>query len=212
MAMEQLNFPTSVDVTLYKYNYIDNQFWTRLRNEGDYIDIDDDSFIIHTTYIYEMIEKYYKPLLRKIASVGHEFKHREVNSVYFVYMMLDEMPNITYIKFTRSLSKKFNRLVTTEDEKMLRFDFKVLTATLKLPDFFSRAEVAILNKELERAGVFNQNIPYSQHKLHDLMNTIDNLVINMEDSPAADLLSGFIDIIDIKLESDNPTVLLVTDY
>lgn len=210
--MELFNLPTSVDVTLYKYNYIDNQFWTRLRNECDYIDIDDDSFIIHTNYIHDLVEKYYKPLLRKINSVGSEFKHREVNSVYFIYMMLDEMPNVTYIKFTRSNSKKFSRLVQSEDEKMLRFDFKVLTATFKLPQFFSRKEVTILNKELEKAGVLKPGTPYSQHKLHDLMNTIDGIVINMEDSPAADLLTGFIDIIDIKLESDNPTVLLVTDY
>jgi hypothetical protein len=38
--------PTSVDVTLYRYNHLDNRLWVQMKNELDYIEVSDDSIIV----------------------------------------------------------------------------------------------------------------------------------------------------------------------
>lgn len=212
--MEFSSLPTSIDVTLYRYNYIDNQLWARIYNELDYIQIDQDSIIVHTSLLIELIQKYYDPMLKKIGSVGTDFLHKEANTIYFLVMILQNMQNLMYIKFTRSNQKKYSRMIDNSEEKMIRFDFKVLTVTFRLSEFYTKRELHILNKYLEKYKLLDENIPFATHRLNDFLDAIDDILLKEGDnsSEAGDLLAGMLDIIETKIENDNPTVLVVTDY
>ena len=211
--MEFSNLPTSLDVTLYKYNYIDNQLWARIYNELDYIEIDEDSIIVHTDLLIELLQEHYQPMLKKIGSVGADFVHKEVNTIYFLVMILQQFEKVSFIKFTKSYKKEYSRMIESLDEKMIRFDFKVLTATFRLAEFFTRRELKIINKHLFEAKILTDQIPYNTYKLSELLDTFDQILAKVDqDSTDADLFAGLLDLIDQKLESDNPTVLLVTDY
>lgn len=211
--MEFSNLPTSIGVTLFKYNYIDNQLWARIYNELDYIQADEDSIVVHTSLLIELLNKYYEPMLKKIGATGSEFIHKEANTIYFLIMILQEMEKLTYIRFTRSYQKKYSRMVEMNDQKVLRFDFKVLTITFRLADFYTTSELNIINKQLIKRGILDEDIPFMSYRLSDFLDQIEQIVDGIdEDMAAGDLLSGILDIIELKIESDNPTVLLVTDY
>ena len=212
--MEFNGLPTSIDVKLYKYNYVDNKIWTQLKNYTDWIEVQDnpDSIIVHADEVAEILEVFYKRDLHKIAATGSEFLHRSVNSAYFLYKILEEMHKVEYIKFSLDLDKTYSRMVDTEDERLLRFDFKVLTITLRMHEFFTESELKILNEVLTANGIFESNKPYMQARLSELTVNVDTLANKVEDDKAGDLLAGLIDIIDPKIHNDNPLVLLVTDY
>jgi hypothetical protein len=211
--MEFSTLPTSIDVTLHKYNYIDNQLWARIYNELDYVEADENSIIVHTTPLIELLNAYYQPMLRKIGAVGADFLHKEANTVYFLIMILHEMQNLTYIKFTRSYQKQYSRMIEVDGQKMLRFDFKILTITFRLAEFYTASELNLINPYLEKRGILDEGIPFISYKLSEFLDRIEEIVDSIdEDIAVGDLLSGILDLIEPKVESDNPTVLVVTDY
>lgn len=213
--MDYINgLPTSIDVKLYKYNYIDNKIWTQLKNYTDWIEVQDadHSIIVHADEIADILETFYKKDMQRIAATGSEFIHREVNSAYFLYKILEEMPKVEYIKFNLNTDKTYSRMVDTEEEKLLRFDYKVLTITVRMHEFFNEEELQLVNQVLKDAGVFEDDKPYMQARLSELTVSVDRLANSVEDDKTGDLLAGLIDVIDPKIHNDNPLVLLVTDY
>lgn len=213
--MDYINgLPTSIDVKLYKYNYIDNKIWTQLKNYTDWIEVPDadNAVIVHADEIADILETFYKKDMQRIAATGSEFIHREVNSAYFLYKILEEMPKVEYIKFNLNTDKTYSRMVDTEEEKLLRFDYKVLTITVRMHEYFTEEELQLVNQALTDAGVFEDNKPYMQARLSELTVNVDKLANSVEDDKTGDLLAGLIDVIDPKIHNDNPLVLLVTDY
>ncbi len=213
--MDYINgLPTSIDVKLYKYNYIDNKIWTQLKNYTDWIEVPDadNAVIVHADEIADILETFYKKDMQRIAATGSEFIHREVNSAYFLYKILEEMPKVEYIKFNLNTDKTYSRMVDTEEEKLLRFDYKVLTITVRMHEFFNEEELQLINQVLKDAGVFEDDKPYMQARLSELTVSVDRLANSVEDDKTGDLLAGLIDVIDPKIHNDNPLVLLVTDY
>lgn len=213
--MDYINgLPTSIDVKLYKYNYIDNKIWTQLKNYTDWIEVPDadNAVIVHADEIADILETFYKKDMQRIAATGSEFIHREVNSAYFLYKILEEMPKVEYIKFNLNTDKTYSRMVDTEEEKLLRFDYKVLTITVRMHEFFNEEELQLVNQVLKDAGVFEEDKPYMQARLSELTVNVDKLANSVEDDKTGDLLAGLIDVIDPKIHNDNPLVLLVTDY
>lgn len=212
--MELSHLPTTVDVTLHRYNHYENQIWTLIRNELDWIDAGEDMMIVYVPQLVQLIEDKYQSMLNKIAALGTGFLHKDVNGIYFLYMMCHDMERLQYIKLTLSKQKKFDRMMLMDDQKVLKFDFKVLTVTFRLREFFSRKEVRTLNKILESHQLLEEGVPYTQFKLTDFTNKIDHILSDAidKDEDAGDLLAGILDILDPKLENDNPILMLVTDY
>lgn len=212
--MELSHLPTTVDTTLYRYNHYENQIWTLIRNELDWIDAGEDMMIVYVPQLIRLIEDKYQSMLNKIAALGTGFLHKDVNGIYFLYMMCHDMERLQYIKMTLSKHKKFNRMMTMDDQKVLKFDFKILTITLRLREFFSRKEVRLLNEVFEQEGILEPMVPYNQLKLVDFIITLENILSTLPEDKAdhADLIAGLLDILDPKLESDNPLLMLVTDY
>lgn len=213
------NFPTVVDVTLYRYNHLDNRLWVQIKNDLDYIEVDEDAVIVDVNQLKKLLEVNYAPMINKIKSVGADFLHKKVNSPYFIYMMLGDLTNLKYIKITKSYDKEFTRLLEIEGNKLLKFDFKILSMTIRLHDWFYTRELKILNPILEELEILENGIPYTRTKLIELLDTLD---IWLEKEIDKDLEEGVVDpiplvtelmdLIDPKTERDNPLVLLVTDY
>lgn len=212
-------FPTAVDVTLYKYNHHDNRLWTRIINDLEYIQVDNDSIMVSMQQLYLLLDNYYINEINKVRSVGAEFLHKKVTTPYFVYMMCTDMPNLQYVKFTKSYDKSFSRIIEIEGDKILKFDFKVLSMTINLYNLFTPGDLKIINPVLESINVLEEDTPYARLKLVDLLDSLDLWINNTMDdeieegqSDPIPLVTTFIDIIDPKTERDNPLVLLVTDY
>ena len=203
--------PTAVDVTLFKYNYIDNKIWTQILDRLDYIDLGSDMLMVSSNQLLVLLEDNYLNDIHKIKSVGSEVFHREVNSVFFLYQMLLEMCNLKYVKLTLNKNKSYTRLSEINGSKILKFDFKILSSTLNIFDVYPPDEIDLVNKYLEQIGVL-KNSQYTRINAKDLAEKIDDfLEINQgEDGPG--VLTDLLDILEPKLEQDNSLVLLITDY
>lgn len=206
--------PTAIDITLYRYNYIDNKLWTQIQNDVDFILNEDGSIIVSIDQIKYILDKYYIDHVNKIKTLGSEVIYKEINSVYFLYQITIEMSNLQYIKFNLNFDKSYNRTIESGGNKILQFSFKILTATIRLSDFWDDEELPIVNEALEKIGVLLPGKQYNRMLAKDITSSIDNLLVEMENEddhqylPIADLL----DILEPKLEPENSLILLITDY
>lgn len=209
--------PTAIDINLYKYNYLDNQIWTRIKNEVDYIEPTDDSVVVSREQVMMLLDVYYSKTINKIKSIGSEFLHKEVTTPWFLYHACTEMIDLKFIKFTLNTDKQYTRMLEIEGERMVKFDFKILSMTINLFDFFRSSELVKINKVLIDLDIFEEGIPYARIKLDNFLDRLDGYVTKSLDSgdtdnKEVDLIVSFIDLIEPKIDRDNPLVLFVTDY
>ena len=213
------NFPTAVDVTLHRYNHMDNRLWTQIKNELDYVDINETSVVVSISQLRSLLDDNYISLINQIKSTGAESLHKKVSSPYFLYMMCIDMPNLQLVKFNLSYDKKFTRLLENDGNKVLKFDFKVLAITIRLSEVFETEDLHLLNPVLESLKILEHDVPYARLQAIDLIDTLDAWVENEmeydleEGAPdAVPLVTTLMDLIDMKTEGDNPIALIVTDY
>jgi hypothetical protein len=213
------SFPTAVDVTLHRYNHLDNRLWTQIRNQLDYVEIDEMSVVVTLSQLASLLDNNYMPMINRIKSTGVDSLHKQVNSPYFIYMMCVDMENLQLIKLTMSHDKKFSRLIENDGMKILKFDFRILSMTIKLHDIFEIEDLAVINPILESLGILEEDVPYSRLPIVEILDLLDNWVeLEMDNDliegepDAVPLITTILDLIDIKVEGDNPLTLLVTDY
>jgi len=213
--MEQFNLsllPTAIDVTLYKYNYIDNKIWTQIHNSIDYIERDE-AVLISASQLKHLLDTNYISTIDRIKTIGSDVLYKEVNSVYFLYQMCIEMENLQYIRFNLNKDKSYDRLVEVEGDKMLQFSFKVMTATLRLFDLYNEDELVRVNKLLCEIGVLSPGSPYNRIFASELTEKINAfLAMHNEDDNTTGIILDIVDVLENKLESENSLILLITDY
>ena len=214
--MEQFEFssmPTAIDVTLYKYNYIDNKLWAQIQNDTDFIELGNDSIMISASQLKFVLDTYYQNSINRIKSVGSDFIHKEINTVFFLFQILLEMENLQYIKFTLNKDKKYSRIIETDGVKMIQFSFKLLAATFRLYDLYEDTELPLVNKILEELEIFEEGIPFARLNAKELY---DSILFYLEEKDPEDLEAGIVtdilDILESKIEKEDPLILLMTDY
>jgi len=214
--MQQFEFssmPTAIDVTLYKYNYIDNKLWAQIQNDLDFIELGNDSIMVSSSQLKVILDRYYQNSINRIKSVGSDFLHKEINTVFFLYQLLMEMENLQYIKFTLSKDKKYSRIVENGGVKMIQFSFKLLTATFRLFDLYEDDELPYVNEILEELDILEPGVPYTRLNAKELYDTI---LFYLEEKDPEDIEAGIVtdilDILESKIEKEDPLILLITDY
>lgn len=214
--MEQFEFssmPTAIDVTLYKYNYIDNKLWAQIQNEVDFIELGNDSIMVSSSQLKYILDTYYQNSINKVKSVGSDFIHKEINTVFFLFQILLEMENLQYIKFTLNKDKKYSRIIEPDGVKMIQFSFKLLTATLRLYDLYEDNELPLVNTILEELEIISEGSQYVRVNAKELYDTILFYLEEKdpEDSEAG-IVTDILDILESKIEKEDPLILLITDY
>jgi hypothetical protein len=219
MKILELNsLPTSIDVTLYRYNYIDNKLWVQIKNQLDYIEVNKTSVLVSKDQLNLILLQNYKDDLNAINSTGSKFFHNRVNTIYFIWMLLKEMKNLNYLKISLNTDKSYTRLSTDGDgAKTIDFDFKILTATLRLSDIFKYDEINIINSALYKLNILQQNEPYINIGALKLIDIVDTYLVELEQNnedhtESFSIISEFLELFTYKIEKDNPLILLITDY
>ena len=214
--MQQFEFssmPTAIDVTLYKYNYIDNKLWAQIQNDIDFIELGNDSIMVSSSQLKFILDTYYQNSINKIKSIGSDFMHKEINTVFFLFQILIEMENLQYIKLTLNKDKKYTRIIENDGVKMIQFSFKLLTATFRLFDLYDEFELPLVNTILEELEILEPGIPYTRLNAKELY---DSILVYLEEKDPDDLEAGIVtdilDILESKIEKEDPLLLLITDY
>jgi hypothetical protein len=214
MEFSTFNSIDIIDIVLYKYNYYDNRLWTGAKNQLRYIEINPQSILVSPDDVKKHLEVTYPNELNKFKAIGSEFLHKEANSIYFMNRFLYQMPKMKWIKLTLDKSKNYSRVIGNESQtsKSINFSYKVLHATVRLYDIFSEEELLALNKILLELGLLEPHIPYMRHSLNEIVDKLDNWLNSADADNEIDVVAILLDMIDPKMQGDNPEILLVTDY
>jgi hypothetical protein len=123
------------------------------------------------------------------------------------------MENLQYIKFTLNKDKKYTRLIEVDSVKMIQFSFKLLAATFRLYDLYEDTELPLVNKILEELDILEEGIPFARLNAKELY---DSILFYLEEKDPEDLEAGIVtdilDILESKIEKEDPLILLITDY
>lgn len=205
--------PTAVDITLYRYNYIDNKIWTQIQNDLDFIQNPDGSIMISVNQLKHVLDTYYISTINKIKTQGSDVIYKEINTIYFLYQMAMEMKNLQYIKFTLNTSRSYNRLIQVDGKKVLQFGFKIITATLRLSDLYEDDELPIVNEILKKLGIISENSHYTRIFASELASKIDLFLQDTDDDDyETGIIADILDVLEGKLEPENTFMLLISDY
>lgn len=202
-----------IDITLYKFNYYDNLIWTKCLNQIDYMIVDDDSILVTPRQLDALFELNFERILRKLEATTPELIHRDAHSIYFIDRLNTEFNRLKWVKLTLSRNRNFSRITDINGVKNIKYSFKVIKTTLRLSEVFEPKEIDQINPILKHMGLI-ENKPYNRISVHMLINKLDTAINGGMDlsENQVELLASILDILDFKIETDNPEVLLVTDW
>jgi len=201
-----------IDITLYKFNYYDNLIWTKCLNQLDYSNVNEDSILVTPYQLRLLLDLNFKRELMKISAIALELIHRDANSIYFLNKILTDFDRLKYIKLTFSKSRYFSRMVQIDDDTQIKYSFKILRATLRLNQILSFDQIKAINPVLKELNIIKDK-QYSRGSAGDLLRLFERALNTMDiTDEQVDILAVLMDVLSYKLETDNPEILLVTDW
>jgi hypothetical protein len=204
------DFTEVIDITLYKYNSIDVKLWGLIQRSTNSKRITTDSYLISVADMHGFINKWFASDVSRFQSVNEVSIHKEATSIYFIWQMLNNIKNLTWIKVTLNKNLSYSRIVNIDQIKTIKYNIKTIRGSLRLFDLFDTRELNITNDILERCRLLPNNQMYSVFKLKKFMTILD---IYLTDNSANETF-GVINAIIQKLEpfeADDPEILLITD-
>lgn len=207
--------PTSIRFTLYRFDYIDSiiisNVLTHCKNwnaeSNDLYTVSADSF---KTAL--LSSKRLKTEILKTETVGlTPSPDNKPNSIYFLWYIINRLPNLMWLNFDVSYDKNFSRLIGMENKEILNFYFKIDEGVFDLTKIFDRSSLDIINKKVIEYEIIENSYldrtPYFYVKTSVLFEILGQLEIE-------GALNTFevLDKVDPKLEEDDPLLLVITDY
>jgi len=204
------DFSEVIDITLYKYNSIDVKLWGLIQRDITTKKLTTDSFLVPVDKVQQYLNKWFAADINRFQSVNETSIHKEATSIYFIWQILRNTPNLAWIKVTKNKNLNYNRIVKIDQIKTIKYNIKTIRGSLRLFDLFDTRELNITNSILERCKLITSDQVYKVFKLKTLMTVLD---MYMSDDQASETF-GVINTIIQKLEAyeaDDPEILLITD-
>jgi len=204
-------FAEVVDITLYRYNSVDNRIWAILKNSEAHKKLSSHSILVSSDSLKEILLAHFRKEINRVESLHSSIVHKEATSVYFLWKMLEDLLGLRWVKFTLNSNVAYNRVVDIDDMKTIKYSVKVVRGTLRMFDIFNPAQLPLINTILHKAHVLKQNQQFTIIKVEDLMTKLDILLAKNNSSEIATPVNAILAEID-QYHTDNPELLLVTDF
>ena len=211
MSTQNDTFSEIIDVTLYKYNSIDLKLWGIIlrgfvaKNHGP-----DNSRVVSITTMRDYLTQYFKKDINRFNAVSDTTIHKEATSIYFIWQIFENMPNLKYIRVNLNSNSSYNRIVKVDQAKTIKYDIKVLRGFIRTFDMFHNNEVTLVNRVLHKAGLLELNQHFKLIKVKEFLNQLDLYLSENNDSETFSVTNAFISRLE-GYEADNPEMLLITD-
>ena len=210
-TQETDKFSEIVDVTLYKYNSIDIKIWGMVKRNSKHKRLSDNSVLIQAEALKTIVFGSFRQDINRINAVGDSGMAKEATSVYFLNQIFNSIVNLSWVKITLNNNASYNRLTEIDEIKTIKFSIKTIRGTVKLFDILHPSELITANGLLIKAGLLKPGEHFKIFKLKSLLQKLDLYISENNTSDVMSLLNPII----VKLEgyeSDDPEVLLITDY
>jgi len=204
------DFSEVIDITLYKYNSIDIKLWGCIVRDTACKKISEESYLVPVSNMNSYINKRFSQDINRFQSVGDMSIHKEATSIYFIWQMLTNTPNLSWIKVTQNKNLNYSRIVNIDQIKTIKYNIKTVRGSLRLFDLFGPRELNIVNDILDRCGLLKSNQVYKVFKLKNFMNVLDMYVSDDSGGETFSIVNSIIQKLE-QYEGDNPEILLITD-
>jgi hypothetical protein len=186
------DFSEVVDITLYKYNSIDIKIWGLIQRDVESKKLADESYLISASKMQIYINKWFSADVNRFQSVGEMSIHKEATSIYFIWQMLNNISNLSWIKVN------------------LNNNIKIIRGSLRLFDLFETRELNIVNDIMDRCKLLSDGQMYKVFKLRKFMNVLDMYLTDDTGSETFSVINTIIQKLE-PYEMDDPEILLITD-
>ncbi len=210
----ELTIPTNISFTLHKYDYIDSIIISRVLKEcktkptgkkGIY-KISVSSFQQAIQSSPRLIKE-----LEKCKAMTIPQPHLKVNSLFFLWNIVENLPNLKWLTFKVSYDKDYTRLLDIKDKQILTFHYNIEEGVMRLPDLLSREDLDTFNKEIIHQGLM-ENKYFDRRgyfwmraaNFFDLMAALEKKGVNV--------MGKVLHSVDPKIDEDDPLLLVITDY
>ena len=210
----ELTIPTNISFTLFKYDYIDSVIISRIQKECKRIStgkkgvykISVDSFkqaILSSSRLRKELDK-----CKDLPTIQSTFK---VNSLFFLWNIIDALSNLKWLTFKVSEDKDYTRIFEVQDKKILTFHYTVEEGIIRLPVLLGREDLDTFNKQVISLGLMENK--YFDRRGYFWMRATSffDLLSSLEDK-GVDIMTKLLHSIDPKIEDDDPLLLVITDY
>jgi len=204
------DFTEVIDITLYKYNSIDVKLWGLINRDVFSKKLNPDSYLIPVKSMNGFINKWFSSDVSRFQSVNEVSIHKEATSVYFIWQMLNNIPNLSWIRVTLNKNLSYNRIVSIDKIKTIKYNIKTVRGSLRLFDLFETRELNITNDILERCKLLNDRQMYKVFRLKKFMMILDMYMNDESGSETFGVINAIIQKLE-PYESDDPEILLITD-
>ena len=204
-------FTEVIDITLYKYNSIDLRLWGMLSRDHDAKKSNDETIVVSKARMLQYINHAFKRDVNRFHAVSGINIHKEATSVYFIWQIFDTMPNLKYIKVNLNKNASYNRIVSVDQVKTIKYDIKTLRGSIRMFDLFNAHEVSLANNVLQKAGLIRQGENFKVFKLKDFLSSLDLFQSENNTADVLGITNAFIHALEHH-EADNPEMLLITDW
>lgn len=212
----ELGIPTHIYFTLYKFDLIDSIIISRVIKEcKNWNESGDENLFTVDIESFRSAVKGNKRLSTEITKAEINgllaMPGNKPNSITFLWSIMERLENLEWMTFSISYDKKFTRMVKIDHKEVMSFYFKIEEGIFDLTQVFQRSQLDIINKKIIDFNImpnkYLERSPYFYMKASLLFDILGQLEID-------GTLSTFdlLDHIDQKLEEDDPTLLVKTDY
>ena len=204
-------FTEIIDITLYKYNSIDLKLWGILQRDSEVKKSNEETVIVSKKRMLQYLEHGFKKDVNRFHAVSGINIHKEATSVYFIWQIFETMPNLKYIKVNLNKNSSYNRIVTVDQAKTIKYDIKTLRGSIRMFDLFNMHEIHLSNSILVRAGLLSEGENFKIFRVKEFLESLDLFQSENNTVETLGVTNAFIHALEHH-EQDNPEMLLITDW
>lgn len=208
----QLEIPTHIFFTLYKYDYVDGIIITRVLNECQNLSDEDGLYTISIDEFKEVLTSSARLKAETNKVSAGSIKQEKYNTINFLWTIFNSLVNIDIVSFKISNDKEYSRLIKHKGQELLNFYYKILEGCLDLTQILTVSELDEFNMAMIDAGILTNN--HLKRQSYFYINTVKflDLITNFELNLNVNSIDLILDTIDPKLEEDDPILIIKTDY
>jgi len=203
-------FTEIVDITLYKYNSIDLKLWGIMARDPGVKKISDDALLVNVQKLNKYLQEYFRSDINRFQSVSDVTIHKEATSIYFLFQSLKTMPNLTWIKCNLNKNSSYNRVISVDQIKTIKYSIKILRGSLRLFDIFNEHDADVAGMILRRADLLGQEEHFMVMRVRQFLSSLDLFLSENNTTEVFNIINAIIQRVE-EYESDDPEMLLIAD-
>jgi len=211
MQNNQDTFTEIIDITLYKYNSIDLKLWGIINRDSETTSSGLNSKLVTKERMYQYLNNAFSHDINRFNAVSDVNIHKEATSIYFIWIMFKSMPSLKYIRINLNKNASYNRVVNVDQVKTIKYDIKSLRGSVRMFEMFNPHELGLANSVLIKAGLLDPLEKFKVFKLREFLTSLDLYQSENNTAEILGVTGAFIHSLE-QHESDNPEMLLITDW